>query len=79
MASSTMDMSFGKLREVVKDRGEWRAGVWGALSVAHSSSLLWSLLPVGGDGQVSCQGFLVRGACICVLVGEVGSLLSGVQ
>ena len=41
----------------------------------HSFSLLWSLLPVGGVGQVSCQGFLVRGACICVLVGEVGSLL----
>ena len=30
---------------------------------------------MGGVGQVSCQGFLVRGACICVLVGEVGSLL----
>ena len=29
MASSTMDMSFGKLGEVVKDRGEWRAAVHG--------------------------------------------------
>ena len=28
---------------------------------------------------VACQGFLVGGVCICVLVGGVGSLLSGVQ
>ena len=28
---------------------------------------------------VACQGFLVRGACVCVLVGEAGFLLSGVQ
>jgi len=37
----------------------------------HGSSLLWSLLPVAGVGQ----SFLVRGACICVLVGGAGSLL----
>ena len=37
-------------------------------------SLLWSLLPVDGLGLVACQGFLVRGACICVLAGEAGSL-----
>ena len=43
------------------------------------SSLLWSLLPVCGVGLVACQGFLVRGACICVLVGGAGSLLSEVQ
>ena len=43
------------------------------------SSLLWSLLPVGGVGLVACQDFLVRGACICVLVGGAGFLLSGVQ
>ena len=43
------------------------------------SSLLWRLLPVGGVGLVTCQGFLVRGACVCVLVDGVGSLLSGVQ
>ena len=36
------------------------------------------LLPVGGVGQVVCQGFLVREACISVLVGGAG-LLSGVQ
>ena len=24
---------------------------------------------MGGVGQVACQGFLVRGACVCVLVG----------
>ena len=39
------------------------------------SSLLCSLLPVGGVGQVACQGFLIRGACVCVLVGGAGSLL----
>ena len=42
-------------------------------------SLLWSLLPLGGVGLVACQGFLIRGACICVLVGGAGSLLSEVQ
>ena len=31
--------------------------------------------PYGWD----CQGFLVREACISVLVGGAGSLLSGVQ
>ena len=45
----------------------------------HSSSLLWSLLPVGGVGLVACQGFLVRGSCVCVLVSGAGSFLSGVQ
>ena len=29
---------------------------------------------MGGVGQVACQGFLVRGACIYVLVGGTGSL-----
>ena len=43
------------------------------------SSLMWKLLPVGGVGQVACQGFLVREACVGVLVGGVGSLLIGVQ
>ena len=43
------------------------------------SSLLWRLIPVGGVGQVACQAFLVREACIGVLVGGAGSLLSGVQ
>ena len=41
--------------------------------------LLWRFLPVGGVGQVACQGFLIREACISVLVGGAGSLLSGVQ
>ena len=43
------------------------------------SSLLWSLLPVGGVGRVACQGFLVMEACVGVLMGGAGSLLSGVQ
>ena len=42
-------------------------------------SLLWSFLAVGGDLPVVCQGFLVREACIGVLVGEAGFLLSGLQ
>ena len=36
-------------------------------------------LPVGVVGRVACQGFLVREACVDVLVGGAGSLLSGVQ
>ena len=43
------------------------------------SSLLWRFLPVGGVGQVACQGFLVREAYVSVLVGGAGFLLSGVQ
>ena len=34
---------------------------------------------MGGVGLVACQGFLVRGACICFLLGGAGSLLSEVQ
>ena len=47
--------------------------------VVCGSSLLWRLLPVGGVGRMASQGFLVREACISVLVGGTGSLLSGVQ
>ena len=43
------------------------------------SCLLWRFLAVGGVGQVACQGFQVRGACVSVLVGGAGFLLSGVQ
>ena len=43
------------------------------------SSLLWSFPAVGGVGRVACQGFLVREACVSVLVGGAGFLLSGVQ
>ena len=43
------------------------------------SSLLWRFLTVGGVGRVACQVFLVREACVSVLVGEAGFLLSGVQ
>ena len=41
--------------------------------------LLWNFLTVGGVGQVACQGFLVREACVGVLVGGAGFLLSEVQ
>ena len=43
------------------------------------SSLSWRFLTVGGVVQVACQGFLVREACVGVLVGGAGFLLSGVQ
>jgi len=55
---------------------------WGDLSVFWQIvefSLLWSFLTVGGVGRVACQGFLVREACVGVLVGGAGFLLSGVQ
>ena len=31
---------------------------------------------MGGVVRVACQGFLVREACVCGLVGGTGSLLS---
>ena len=34
---------------------------------------------MGWVGRVACQGFLVREACVGVLVGGAGFLLSGVQ
>ena len=43
------------------------------------SFLLWTFLPMGRVGQVACQDFLVREACVGVLVGGAGSLLSAVQ
>ena len=43
------------------------------------SSLLWHFLAVCGFVQVACQGFLVREACVGVLVGGAVFLLSGVQ
>ena len=56
--------------------------VWGGLSVFWqfvAFSLLWSFLTVVGVVQVACQGFLVREACVGILVGGAGFLLSGVQ
>ena len=32
-------------------------------------SLLWGFLTVGGFVSVACQGFLIREACVSVLVG----------
>ena len=34
---------------------------------------------MGEVGRVACQGFLVKDACVDVLVGGAGFLLSGVQ
>ena len=42
-------------------------------------SLLWSFLAVGGVVSVACQGFLIMEACVGVLVGGAGFLLSVVQ
>ena len=42
-------------------------------------SLLWRFLTLCGFVQVACQDFLVREACVGVLVGGVVFLLSGVQ
>ena len=56
--------------------------VWGGLSVFWQLvefSLLWSFLALGGVVSVACQGFLAREACIGVLLGGAGFLLSGVQ
>ena len=56
--------------------------VWGGLSIFWGFvefSLLWSFLTVDGVVSVACQGFLVREACVGVLVGGTGFLLSGVQ
>ena len=55
--------------------------VWGGPSIFWEFvefSLLWSFLSVGRIVLV-CQGFLVREACVIVLVGGAGFLLSGVQ
>ena len=45
----------------------------------YGSSLLWRFLAMGRVGWVTCQGILVREACVCVLVGGAGFLLSGVE
>ena len=42
-------------------------------------NLLGMSFPVGGVGRVDCQGFLVREACVVVLVGGAEFFLSGVQ
>ena len=56
--------------------------VWDGLSIFLEFvefSLLWSFLAVGEVVSVACQGFLIREACVRVLVGRAGFLLSGVQ
>ena len=57
----------------------WR--VWGGLSVFWQFvefPLLWHFLTVCGFVQVACHGFLVREACVDVLVDGAVFLLSGV-
>ena len=56
--------------------------VWGGLSAFWQFvefPLLWSFLAVSGVVWLACQGFLVREACVGVLVGGAGFLLSRVQ
>ena len=56
--------------------------IWGGLSIFWKFvdfSLLWGVLTVGGVVSVACQVFLVREACVSVLVSGAGFLLSGVQ
>ena len=53
---------------------------WGGLCVFWQLvefSLLWSFLAVGRVEWVACQGFLVREACVGVLVGGAGFVCSG--
>ena len=54
-------------------------GVAFLYSGSLSSSLYCGFLIVGAVVQVACQGFLVREACVGVLVGGAGFLLSGVH
>ena len=54
---------------------------WGwlfCILATFGSFSLWRFLTVGGVVWVACQGFLLREACVPVLVGLAG-LLSGVQ
>ena len=48
---------------------------------AGGSSLLWRFLDEGGVKWVACQGFLVREACVGVLVGVswISSLWSAMK
>ena len=52
--------------------------VWSGLSVFWRSVVPF-YCGVGGVGRLACQGFLVREACVGVLVHGTGFLLSGVQ
>jgi len=54
---------------------EWLSVFWQFVEF----SLLWSFLAMGGVLLVACQGFFFREACVRVLLGGAGFLLSGVQ
>ena len=56
----------------------WYVLLWNLLAVVEFC-LLWSFLTVDGAVSVACQGFLVREACVSVLVDGAGFLLSVVQ
>ena len=57
--------------------GFWEDVVY--ILVVCGSFLLWRFLPVGEVGRLAGQGFLVREACVGVLVSGTGFLLSGAQ
>ena len=57
-----------------------KIAVWAfCILLVCDSHLMWRFHPVGGVGQLACQGFLLREACVSVLVCGTGFLLSGVQ
>ena len=57
-----------------------RPGLAGLAPRRHGHlALPRKFLTVGGVGWVACQGFLVREACVSILVGGAGFRLSGVQ
>ena len=53
--------------------------VCGVLFIVEKYNQKYNFLAVCGFVQVACQGFLVREACVGVVVGGAGFLLSGLQ
>ena len=63
----------------VKNAGDVSLIPGSGRSYGEEVSLLWHVLAVCGFVQVACQGFLIGEACVSVLVGGAGFLLSAVQ
>ena len=57
----------------------WAFCILAACEVLFIILFIISFLAVGEVVSVACQGFLVREACVGVLVGGAGFLLSEVQ